>query len=118
MNHGPGGQASYGDTADADPCFAKVVPGFESAVQRMHKSTVQPDDYNHMEHSVAIRSIRMVSAKDAALRIAHANAMAAVAEMSDNTTVTNDGVANLLDTIELDKTDKLNAAEKLAEATE
>ena len=34
-NHGPGGQGSYAVKSEADPCFAKVVEGFE-AVDRMH----------------------------------------------------------------------------------
>lgn len=61
MNHGPGGQQAYGEVAEADPCFARIVPGFEQVVKRIHQSEVQEDDYSHMKHNVAIRSIRMVS---------------------------------------------------------
>jgi hypothetical protein len=58
-NHGPGGQGSYADASEADPCFAKVVQGFEVA-DRIHQSAVKPGDYKHMEHNVAITSMRQV----------------------------------------------------------
>lgn len=64
-NHGPGGQASYEDASEADPCFAKVVSGYEHVVDRMHKSSVQPGDYKRMEHYVAIKSMRLLSRKEA-----------------------------------------------------
>ena len=65
-NHGPGGQGSYEDVGEADPCFAKVVPGFEPVVDRMHKSVVKPGDYKHMAHNIAIRHMRLLSNEDAA----------------------------------------------------
>jgi hypothetical protein len=60
-NHGPGGQTSYEEAAEADPCFAKVVPGFEHVADRMHKSAVKVGGYKHMEHNVAIRYMRILS---------------------------------------------------------
>jgi hypothetical protein len=66
-NHGPGGQTSYEDTAEADPCFAKVVKGFEPVVDRMHESSVKPGGYKHMQHNIAIRKMRLLSKEDAAL---------------------------------------------------
>ena len=43
FSHGPGGQTHhYSDMlTDADPCFAKIVQGFE-AIERVHKSEVEP----------------------------------------------------------------------------
>jgi hypothetical protein len=60
QNHGPGGQASYEEASEADPCFAKVVPGYEPVVDRMHQSEVQPGNYMRMKHYVAIRHMRLV----------------------------------------------------------
>lgn len=68
LNHGPGGQGSYEDAAEADPCFANVVPGFEHVVERMHKSAVKPGGYKHMEHNIAIRYMRLIS-EDAANKL-------------------------------------------------
>jgi hypothetical protein len=53
-NHGPGGQSSYSDPSEADPCFAKVIEGFE-VVDRMHRSVVKEGGYKRMEHYVAIK---------------------------------------------------------------
>jgi cyclophilin family peptidyl-prolyl cis-trans isomerase len=58
-NHGPGGQGSYADPGEADPCFATVVQGKDVA-DRIHKSEVKPGDYKHMQHNVAITAIRLV----------------------------------------------------------
>jgi cyclophilin family peptidyl-prolyl cis-trans isomerase len=58
-NHGPGGQASYAVASEADPCFAKVVEGFE-AVDRMQKMSVKPDDYSGMNHYVAIKTVKIL----------------------------------------------------------
>jgi|ERR1712232_1390187 len=51
--HGPGGQGHYEDAADADPCFARVVHGFD-VVDRMSESPVLPGDDRAMERNVAI----------------------------------------------------------------
>ena len=67
--HGPGGQGSYDDPSEADPCFAKVVPGYEHVVERMHKSEVKPGAYNHMVHNIAIRHMRLLSKEEAEKRI-------------------------------------------------
>jgi hypothetical protein len=66
LNHGPGGQGSYEEKGEADPCFAKVVPGYEHVVERIHKSAVKPGNYNAMEHNIAIRHMRIVSQADVA----------------------------------------------------
>lgn len=57
--HGPGGQVTYSDASQADPCFAKVVEGFE-AVARLHKVENNDDPFQHMKHLVAIRSMRIL----------------------------------------------------------
>jgi len=67
--HLPGGQGSYDDPTEADPCFAKVVPGYEHVVERMHKSEVKPGAYNHMVHNIAIRHMRLLSKEEAEQRI-------------------------------------------------
>lgn len=54
--HGPGGQTNhYSDMiTDADPCFAKVVEGYE-ACERIHRSDVQPGGFHDaMIHPVTI----------------------------------------------------------------
>lgn len=60
QNHGPGGQTSYKNKEEADPCFAKVVEGFE-AVERMHKMPVKDGAYNHMENNVGIQYAKILS---------------------------------------------------------
>jgi hypothetical protein len=60
FNHGPGGQASYEEKSEADPCFAKVVPGYEAVVDRMARSAVQTGGYKRMQHYVAIRTVRLL----------------------------------------------------------
>ena len=57
--HGPGGQTSYDDPTEADPCFAHVVDGFD-VVDRMHKSPVEPGWYKRMAHNVAIVSMTIL----------------------------------------------------------
>ena len=59
INHGPGGQGSYAIASEADPCFAKVVDGFD-AVDRMHKMSVKPGGYKRMQHYVAIKSVKIL----------------------------------------------------------
>lgn len=68
--HGPGGQDSYDDPSEADPCFAKVVKGFD-VVDRMAKSAVEPGGYRRMQHYVGIRTMRMVSPSYAAAAMAN-----------------------------------------------
>lgn len=58
-NHGPGGQGSYEDPTEADPCFAKVIDGF-NIVDRMHQSKVKPGGYQAMEYNVGIRKMVLV----------------------------------------------------------
>jgi cyclophilin family peptidyl-prolyl cis-trans isomerase len=59
-NHGPGGQTSYAVKNEADPCFAKVVEGFD-AVDRMQKLSVEPGGYKRMKHYVAIKSVTILN---------------------------------------------------------
>ena len=58
-NHGPGGQTSYAVASEADPCFAKVIEGFD-AVDRMHAMKRKPGGYQAMEHNVAIKYARII----------------------------------------------------------
>ena len=58
-NHGPGGQTSYEDTSEADPCFCKVVEG-EEAVWRMHGLANEDGDYQGLKHNVAITEMRIL----------------------------------------------------------
>jgi cyclophilin family peptidyl-prolyl cis-trans isomerase len=58
--HGPGGQGGYADKSEADPCFAKVIEGFE-AVDRMAKSPVSDQSYRHMDHNIAIRHMKILT---------------------------------------------------------
>jgi cyclophilin family peptidyl-prolyl cis-trans isomerase len=60
--HGPGGQDSYEDPTEADPCFAKVISGFD-VVDRMQKSDVAPGGYKRMKHYVAIVSMKRLKEK-------------------------------------------------------
>lgn len=58
--HGPGGQHAVNDNVEADhaePCFAKVVEGFEVA-ERIHKAPVRDD--LEMIARVDIASIRLI----------------------------------------------------------
>ena len=57
--HGPGGQTDYADVEEADPCFARVVEGFE-VVNKMKESPIEPGDYNHMVYNIAIVSMRIL----------------------------------------------------------
>jgi hypothetical protein len=58
-NHGPGGQGNYADPQEADPCFGKVVEGFD-AVDRMHKMPKEPGDYEAMVRNVGIEYARIL----------------------------------------------------------
>lgn len=58
-NHGPGGQGSYAIKSEADPCFAKVIEGFD-AVDRMQKMSVEPGGYKRMKNYVAIKSVTVL----------------------------------------------------------
>lgn len=57
--HGPGGQGSYEDPTEADPCFGKIIDGHHIA-DRIHQSPVQPGGYNRMMKYVAITSMRIL----------------------------------------------------------
>jgi cyclophilin family peptidyl-prolyl cis-trans isomerase len=61
--HGPGGQAS---TVEAEPCFGKVIAGFD-LVDRMHASPVQPGPYHALEHNVAIVKMRLMEPSEPSL---------------------------------------------------
>lgn len=57
--HGPGGQDSYDDPSEADPCFAKVIEGFE-VVDRMQLGPVKPGGYKAFKDNVAIVSMKLL----------------------------------------------------------
>lgn len=59
--HGPGGQTSYDDPSEADPCFAKVIEGFE-VVDRMQLGPVAPGGYKAFVDNVAIVSMKLLPA--------------------------------------------------------
>lgn len=58
-NHGPGGQTSYALASEADPCFAKIVSGFD-AVDRVSEGTVKPGWYNGLEKNVGFKKVRLL----------------------------------------------------------
>lgn len=58
-NHGPGGQGSYDDPSEADPCFATVIEGHK-AVDRMVQTAVEPGGYRHMVHNINIRYMKIL----------------------------------------------------------
>jgi cyclophilin family peptidyl-prolyl cis-trans isomerase len=57
--HGPGGQTSYDDPSEADPCFAKVIEGFD-VVDRMQLGPVKPGGYKAFTDNVAIVYMKLV----------------------------------------------------------
>lgn len=59
QNHGPGGQSSYEDPSEADPCFAKVVDGFDT-VDRLAKMPVKEGWYKAMQKNVGIKSMKIL----------------------------------------------------------
>jgi len=59
LNHGPGGQTSYALPSEADPCFAKVISGFET-VDRVHQGPVKPGWYNALEQNVGIKQVKIL----------------------------------------------------------
>jgi cyclophilin family peptidyl-prolyl cis-trans isomerase len=68
--HGPSGQIKQYDgvldyylAQDADPCFGRVVYGFDT-VNRLHQSSILQDQLKHMEHNVAIVKMRLITEKE------------------------------------------------------
>lgn len=61
--HGPGGQRSYDDPSEADPCFAKVVEGF-NVVDRMQLGPVKPGGYKAFTDNVAIVSMKLLGKEE------------------------------------------------------
>ena len=59
-NHGPGGQTSYDDVGEADPCFGKVVEG-KDVVERIHNLERHHDDYQGLVHYVDITVMKIIS---------------------------------------------------------
>ena len=59
--HGPGGQDNMGIglKGDADPCFAKVISGFD-LVDRIHKSPSRADDNSYLQTNVAITEMKLL----------------------------------------------------------
>ena len=59
INHGPGGQVSYAVQQEADPCFGKVVEGFD-VVDRMHRQDKVPGDgYEKMINFVDVVKVEI-----------------------------------------------------------
>ena len=70
--HGPGGQIHHSSDVmvDADPCFARVIRGFNT-MERIHRSHVVEDEqFRHakhvMVHPILIRSMRVLPPSQAA----------------------------------------------------
>jgi cyclophilin family peptidyl-prolyl cis-trans isomerase len=61
--HGPGGQTSYEDPSEADPCFAKIIEGTEF-VDRMQLGPVKAGGYRALKDNVAITSMQILSATE------------------------------------------------------
>jgi len=59
LNHGPGGQGEYAIPSEADPCFAKVIQGFE-AVNRMARMPVETGSFRAMKENVGIVYARLL----------------------------------------------------------
>lgn len=57
--HCPGGQTSYELASEADPCFAKVIEGFD-AVDRIHVMSRKPGGYMAMKHHVGIVHAKII----------------------------------------------------------
>jgi cyclophilin family peptidyl-prolyl cis-trans isomerase len=57
INHGPGGTED--NPIEPDPCFAKVVEGFD-VVDRMHRSPVKDGEFSEMQDTIAITSMRIL----------------------------------------------------------
>jgi cyclophilin family peptidyl-prolyl cis-trans isomerase len=66
--HGPGGQSSYEDPSEADPCFAKVIEGTDVA-ERMKLGQVKPGKYKALEDNVAIVSMRILSDNEGGVQV-------------------------------------------------
>jgi len=58
--HGPGGQAGYEKKHEADPCFAKVIEGFD-AVDRIHAMGVEEGGYRRLKEYVGIKEARIMT---------------------------------------------------------
>ena len=57
--HGPGGQTSYEDPTEADPCFARVIEG-QDVVDIMGQSPTKEGLYKAMVDNIAITSMRII----------------------------------------------------------
>ena len=68
--HGPGGQSSYEDPTEADPCFARVIEGID-VVDRMQLGPVKPGNYKGYQDNVAITSMRIVSKEVNEVNVGH-----------------------------------------------
>mmetsp|Transcript_13419 Transcript_13419/g.42778 ORF Transcript_13419/g.42778 Transcript_13419/m.42778 type:complete len:371 (+) Transcript_13419:90-1202(+) len=58
-NHGPGGQSSYDLPEEADPCFGKVVEGFE-VVERMHSAPRERNSFQGLVEFIGIKAIDLL----------------------------------------------------------
>ena len=52
-NHGPGGQTSYAVKEEADPCFGRVIEGFD-VIDKLGKQPVKKGGYRAMKENVGI----------------------------------------------------------------
>lgn len=59
LNHGPGGQKQYMVQQEADPCFAKVIEGFD-VLKDMSSLPVADQGYNRLVNNVEIVSMKIV----------------------------------------------------------
>lgn len=59
-NHGPGGQTAYKVVNEADPCFGKVVQGFE-VVDKLLQQPVKPGGFRAMEQNVGIVYMKLIT---------------------------------------------------------
>lgn len=58
-NHGPGGQSGYEIPSEADPCFGRVVEGFD-VVQRMSTGKTDGSSYRRLIQYIEIQHIKLV----------------------------------------------------------
>ncbi|GMI34575.1 hypothetical protein TrRE_jg13182 [Triparma retinervis] len=57
-NHGPGGQKSYNIQAEADPCFGRVIEGFE-VIKRIQALEVEEGGFMMLKEFVDIKSMKI-----------------------------------------------------------